>query len=427
MLAVNSEKPLTLPLRLGNLYSNKEMIAYQSERFKKLTSKFNKVFSTQTLRYFSTPGRTELSGNHTDHNHGMVIAASISLDSIACAVKADSVIEIFSDGYEKPFSVSLDNLNPIDAESGSTNALIRGIASRFVEQGFNVGGFKACITSDLVQGSGLSSSASIEVLIGTIFNHLYYNGDIPTVEIAKIGQYAENVYFKKPCGLMDQLACAVGGIISIDFGEINNPKITKINFDFAKRKYALVFIHTGGSHINLTDDYAAISKEMKKVAHELGKQFCSEVDFGNFLKGVGWLRNKLDDRSVLRAYHFFKENERVLKQINALNENDFKKFLTLVNESGNSSFKYLQNIYSSNDVKYQPLSIALAFTEEFIQKIGEGACRVHGGGFEGTIQVFIPTSSVDDFKKYILNISDSFKILDLSIRQSGTTEVIFNP
>jgi len=258
-----------------------------------------------------------------------------------------------------------------------------------------------------------------------MFNHLYNNGSISTIEIAKIGQYAENVYFKKPCGLMDQLACAVGGIISIDFGEIDNPIINKVNFDFTKQNYALVFIHTGGSHINLTDDYAAIPKEMKEVAAELGKQYCSEVNHYSFLNNMGRLRNKLSDRSILRAYHFFKENERVIKQINALNDNKFKEFLSLVKESGDSSFKYLQNIYSSKDICYQPLSIALALTEDFINQIGEGACRVHGGGFEGTIQVFLPKSYSCDFKKYIENISDSFKILDLSIRQTGTTEVSF--
>ncbi len=397
----------------------------QSKRYLKLVNMFNDKFGKQKLRFFSTSGRTEIGGNHTDHNHGMVIAASINLDSIACVAKADSVVEIFSEGYEKPFIVNLGNLNSIDAEAGTTNTLIRGIAFCFVQKGLNVGGFKACITSNVLQGSGLSSSASIEVLIGTIFNHLYNDGKISPEELAKIGQYAENVYFKKPCGLMDQMACAVGGIISIDFYNPENTIITQINFDFAKQNYSLLFIHTGGSHINLTDDYAAIPKEMKEVAVEFGKQYCVEVDYKNFLNNIRNIRNKISDRAILRAYHFFKENERVKDQIKALIKNDFNKFLMLVNKSGDSSFKYLQNIYSSNDIHYQPLSIALAFTEDFINQTGEGACRVHGGGFEGTIQVFIPKLSVDEYKKSILNISDNFKVLELLIRQVGSTEITF--
>lgn len=426
MLTLNPENQLTIPILFRDLYGDDpEIISYQNKRFEKLIKRFNEIFGSQPVKYFSTPGRTEISGNHTDHNHGMVIAASINLDSIACVAEADSVVEIFSEGYEKPFIVQLDNLNPIDAEAGTTNALIRGIASRFAEKGFNIGGFKASITSNVLQGSGLSSSASIEVLIGTIFNHLYNDGKISPEELAKIGQYAENVYFKKPCGLMDQMACAVGGIISIDFYNPEYPTITKINFDFIAQHYSLLFVHTGGSHINLTDDYAAIPKEMKEVAFEFGKQYCVEVDYRNFLNNIRNIRNKISDRAILRAYHFFKENERVKDQTKALSENDFNKFLMLVNKSGNSSFKYLQNIYSSNDVHYQPLSIALAFTEDFINKTGEGACRVHGGGFEGTIQVFIPKLSVDEYKKSILNISDNFKVLELQIRQVGTTEITF--
>jgi len=413
-----------LKTTFSNLYKKK--LAFQNKRYAKLAENFVIIFGNEKFRFFCTPGRTELSGNHTDHNHGKVIAASINLDSIACVAKADFLVEIYSEEYNEPFRVNLENLNPIKTESATTNALIRGISSRFVEKGFCIGGFKACLTSDVLQGSGLSSSASVEVLIGTIFNHLYNNGNIPIVEIAKIGQYAENVYFKKPCGLMDQLACAAGGIISIDFGNIDNPKINKINFNFANQDYSLVFVHTGGSHINLTDDYAAIPKEMKEIATALDKQYCADTDYKAFFDNIIKMRNKIGDRAILRGYHFFKENERVKNQIEALSKNDFKKFLLLVNESGNSSFKYLQNIYSSNDVNYQPLSIALAFTEEFIKNIGEGACRVHGGGFEGTIQAFLPISSVNEFKKYIQNISDSFKIIDLSIRQIGTTEVIFS-
>jgi galactokinase len=426
MLTLHSEKKLTEPILFKDLYGDDpEIVSYQNKRFENLTKRFNEVFESQPVKYFSTPGRTEISGNHTDHNHGMVIAASINLDSIACVAKANSVVTVFSEGYEKPFNVQLDNLNPIDVESGTTNALIRGIASCFVERGFNVGGFNACISSDVLQGSGLSSSASIEVLIGTIFNHLYNNGKIPPEEIAKIGQYAENVYFKKPCGLMDQMACAIGGIISIDFSNSFNPVVRQIDFDFSTQNYSLVFIHTGGSHINLTNDYAAIPKEMKEVASELSKEYCSEVSYKNFLNNIQNIRHKISDRAILRAYHFFKENERVEKQISALTQNNFKEFLSLVNKSGDSSYKYLQNIYSSNDVTYQPVSIALAFSEDFIRNLGEGACRVHGGGFEGTIQILIPDKFVIEFADYISKLSNNFKVLNLKIRRVGTTEIKF--
>ena len=416
-----------MPVHLKDLYTdNKEIISLQKKRFEKLNNKYIELFGIQPNRYFSTPGRTEISGNHTDHNHGMVIAASINLDSITCVSKADLKVEMFSEGYEEPFIVNLDELRPNDSESGTTNSLIRGIASRFVEKGFNIGGFNACVASDVLQGSGLSSSASIEVLIGTIFNYLYNDGKIPPEEIAKIGQYAENFYFKKPCGLMDQMACAVGGIIAIDFYNPENPVINKIDFEFISKNYSLVFIHTGGSHISLTEDYAAIPKEMKEVAVELGKKFCGEVNYKDFVQNIGSIRNKISDRAILRAYHFFKENERVKNQINALNTNDFKRFLSLVNESGNSSFKYLQNIYSSNDPNYQPVSVALAFTEDFINQKGQGACRVHGGGFEGTIQVFLDNEIVGEFVKYISEFSNNFKVLNLSVRQLGTTEILID-
>ena len=424
MLTLNSEKQLKIPILFRDLYGDDpEIISYQNKRFEKLTKSFNEVFGSRPVKYFSTPGRTEISGNHTDHNHGKVIAASINIDSIACVGESDSIVEILSDGYEKSFVINLNNLNVTDSETGTTNALIRGIASRFVQSGFNIGGFKACISSDVLQGSGLSSSASIEVLIGTIFNHLYNDGKIPPEEIAKIGQYAENVYFKKPCGLMDQMACAIGGIISIDFSNSSKPVVRKVDFDFSTQNYSLVFIHTGGSHINLTDDYAAIPKEMKEVASELSKEYCSDVTYKNFLNNIKNIRNKISDRAILRAYHFFKENERVEKQISALSQNDFKEFLTLVNKSGDSSYKYLQNIYSSNDVTYQPVSIALAFSEDFIQTIGEGACRVHGGGFEGTIQILIPDKFVKEFTNYISKLSHNIKVLNLKIRQVGTTEI----
>lgn len=408
---------------LRNLY-DEGTIEYQKKRYNKLYEDFGRIFGERPEKYFSSPGRTEISGNHTDHNNGIVIAASINLDSIACVIQGGKKIEVYSDSFDNPFIVDFDNLKPVEKEIGTTNALIRGIAAGLSERDYKIGGFKACVTSDVLKGSGLSSSASIEVLIGTIFNHLYNYGNIPPEEIAKIGQYAENHFFKKPCGLMDQVACAVGGIVSIDFKDKNNPEINKIDFDFSKYGHSLLVVHTGGSHVNLTNDYSAIPAEMKEVASILGKEVCREVDYNYFMTNLRKIRGKISDRAILRAYHFFKENERVKQQIEALNKNNFDKFLKLVKGSGNSSFKWLQNMYSSNDVSYQPISLALAMTEDFIGKIGQGACRVHGGGFEGTILVFLPSEYVDEFKKYMSGIFNNYSILNLIVRQNGAACVV---
>ena len=420
MLTLNSEKQLTIPLFLKDLYGDDpKIISYQNIRFEKLAKRFNELFGSQPVKYFSTPGRTEISGNHTDHNHGMVIAASINLDSIACVAQADSVVKIFSEGYEKPFIVQLDQLNPIDVESGTTNALIRGIASSFVEKGFNVGGFNACISSDVLQGSGLSSSASIEVLIGTIFNHLYNDGKIQPEEIAKIGQYAENVYFKKPCGLMDQMACAIGGIITIDFYDPEYPVINKIDFEFLSTGYKLIVVDTEADHANLTEEYASIPNEMKQVAKYFNKEYCSEISIEELLSEIKSLRKKVSDRAILRAIHFLEENKRVEKQIDALNKNNFEEFLRLVNESGNSSYKYLQNIYSPHNVEEQEVSLALALSDIFIKEKGRGACRVHGGGFAGTILLFLPEELIEEYKTFITKAFKEDSVKVLSIRHYG--------
>ncbi|HVO75647.1 MAG TPA: galactokinase family protein [Ignavibacteriaceae bacterium] len=406
---------------LKKLYGeNTAVLEYQAARYKKLSDRFKKFFAEDKANFFSSPGRTELGGNHTDHNNGMVIAAAINYDSIACASKTqDNRVVIHSEGYVNSFIVDLNELNPLEKEAGSTSALIRGIAAGFSERGFKTGGFNACITSDVLPGSGLSSSASVEVLIGTIFNCFYNEGNIPPREVAKIGQYSENKFFGKPCGLMDQVACAVGGIVSIDFKENKHPVINRINFDFAEQKYSIIVVHTGSSHINLTDDYSSIPKEMKNAAQAFGKQTCRELELNDFLKNLRKIRSALSDREILRAYHFLKENERVQRQIDALTAKDFGKFLDLVNESGNSSFKWLQNIYSSQDVNYQPVSLALALSEDFIERTGYGACRIHGGGFAGTMLAFIPNSLVNDYKSFMSSAFDPEAIKILSIRNQG--------
>lgn len=407
-------------IELNNLYGRDEKILdYQKNRYKRLTGWYNDVFKISPEKYFSSPGRTEISGNHTDHNHGKVISASINLDSIASVAKSQDTVEIYSEGYAKPFIVKLEHLDSIDGEIGTTNALVRGIASRFVQKGLIIGGFKACITSDVLQGSGLSSSASIEVLIGTIFNHLYNDGKILPEEIAKIGKYAENVYFKKPCGLMDQITCAVGGTVSIDFHDAENPNIKKINFDFQSVGYKILVLDTEANHVNLIEEYAAIPSEMKQVANYFNKEFCSEISFGELISEIKSLRKIVNDRAILRAIHFLNENSRVERQKAALNQNNFEEFLSLVNESGDSSFKYLQNIYSHRNFELQEVSIALSLSELFINEKGVGACRIHGGGFGGTIQVFLPENLIGEFKLFISKVfkEDSMKIL--SVRNFG--------
>ncbi|MEN8194114.1 MAG: galactokinase family protein, partial [Bacteroidota bacterium] len=397
---------------------------YQIKRYNRLISSFESTFSEKEYQLFSSPGRTEIGGNHTDHNHGRVLAASINLDSIAAvAANKDNQVTLYSEGYKEPFIVNLNQLSPIKEEEGDTKSLIRGIASRFEQLNYDIGGFDAVMTSDVLQGSGLSSSASIEVLIGTVLNVFYNDSNISADEIAKISQYAENEYFGKPCGLMDQMACAVGGIISIDFEDTENPIVEKIEFDFESTGYDLIVIDTGGNHADLTDEYSAIPSEMKSVANYFGKTFCHEIDFEMLLANISELRLKLGDRAILRALHFLSENERVIKQVKRLRENNFNKFLTLVKESGNSSFKWLQNIYPCSDNKEQGLTLALALTEKFIEEHGNGVCRVHGGGFAGTIQVFIQNSLTQKYKEYIESIFGIDSATLLSIRSSGSMKL----
>jgi Galactokinase len=316
--------------------------------------------------------------------------------------------------------VNLDQLDKLPSEVGTTSALIRGMAARFNQMGFHIGGFNASVTSDVLPGSGLSSSASIEVLIGTIFNHLFNGGSIPPQTIALIGQFAENEYFGKPCGLMDQTTCAVGGIITIDFLNPKEPAVRKVHFDFTSQNYSLLVVDTGGNHADLTDDYAAVTKEMKAVAQELGAEVCRHIRYHDLIAKIKQLRPRVGDRAILRAIHFLGDNARVLEQIAALEKGDFKRFLSLVNESGNSSFKWLQNIFTPKNIREQGVALALAVTEKFISDLGEGACRVHGGGFAGTIQVFLPNAAVTDYIQLIESIYGSGKALVLSIRPHGS-------
>ncbi len=411
---------------LEQLYGDDvQTLQRQKRRFEKLKEKYLQQFDNiKNTRIFSAPGRIEIGGNHTDHNNGRVLTGSINLDSIAmAAVSGNNTVTLYSEGYINPFVVNVNNLAVIEKEKGTTQALIRGIAASLNKRGYKTGGFNASITSDVLPGSGLSSSASIEVLIAKIFNSLFNDNKIPADILAQSGQYAENVFFGKPSGLMDQMACAVGGIISIDFKNPKTPLTEKVAFDFDKQGYNLLVVNTKGSHENLTDDYAAIPAEMKAVANELGKDVCREISMADLLSKMNTLREKTGDRALLRAFHFIRENERVVEQVSALKENNFNKFLKLINDSGNSSFKWLQNIFTNNNIKEQNITLALALSEYYIDQIGEGACRVHGGGFAGTIQAFLPKSSLDGYRKLIEPVFGKDSIYVLNIRKYGTIEI----
>jgi len=416
---------------LAKLYGQApEIIEKQVERYIQAVENFYRIFTQQGSSGFyvlSTPGRTEIGGNHTDHNAGRVLAAGVSLDAIAVAAPSrDKVIRVYSEGYPEPFVVELDSLAPRKEEEGTTLALIRGIAKRMGELGYRIGGFDAYITSDVLGGSGLSSSACIEVLLGNIINHLYNEGRIDEILLAKIGQYAENVYFNKPCGLMDQIACAVGGFVTIDFKDFDNPIVRKIEFDFTAQNYSLLVINTGGSHADLTDDYASIPREMKAVAGALGKKVCREITMEEVIKNIPGLRKQLGDRAILRAMHFLAEDERVVRQVEALERGDFEGFLRLVNESGNSSWKWLQNCFTNKDPNEQGITLALSVTENFLKNTGKGACRVHGGGFAGTVLVFMPNELLNGYVELIESIFGEGSVTVLSIRPYGTLCVNLN-
>ncbi len=392
----------------------------QFNRYQALITRQLEYFSEDDIHLFSSPGRTELGGNHTDHNRGRVLAASINLDSIAAVTKNDSgKITLFSEGYDKPFEVNLNSLGIVENEKGTTRALIRGIASGLVNSGYKIGGFSGCMASNVLPGSGLSSSASVEILIGSIFNYFFNEGKISPETLARIGQYAENEYFGKPCGLMDQLACAVGGIISIDFKDALHPLVEKISIDFDSHQYSLLVVDSGGNHADLTDDYAAVPQEMKAVAKAMGAETLRELSMGSFLEKIADLRKQAGDRAVLRAFHYLQENERVEAQVKALKSGDFRKFLRLVNESGNSSFKWLQNIHSGKNPTKQGLTLALALSEKYISEIGQGACRVHGGGFAGTIQVFLPSEAVKEYISRMESVFGKGSVTRLTIRRQG--------
>lgn len=393
----------------------------QAKRYTSLLKLFTKSFGTGQVEFFSSPGRTEIGGNHTDHNFGRVLAGAVNLDNIAvAAVNNSNVIRIESAGYKR-FEVELSQLKPAKKEQFTSAALVRGICARLKELGYAIGGFDACIDGGVPVGSGLSSSASFEVLIGAIISQLFNKGKIDPIQIAIIGQYSENNYFGKPCGLMDQTACAMGGLITIDFKDPSKPVVKKINFDFVATRFALVITDTGGNHADLNDEYASLPTDMKAVAKQLGAKVLRQVTLEQIIQIIPKIRRKVGDRAILRAIHFQGDNQRVVDQVAALEKNNFKAFLGMVVDSGYSSYMYNQNIYPVNNVKEQGVSLALALSELVLK--GKGAWRVHGGGFAGTIQAFVPNELLKKYISTLEHVYGAGSCHKLFIRHQGAGKV----
>ena len=382
-----------------------------------LDAGFEAAFGGAPERYFSAPGRTEISGNHTDHQRGRVLAGAVNLDTVAAVrINGTDLIRIQSKGYPM-CQVDINELTPVESEINSTPALIRGVAARFAQMGCQVQGFDAYCESTVLPGSGLSSSAAYEVLIGTIINHLFFGAKVSQPEIAMIGQYAENVFFGKPCGLMDQTASAVGGLVTIDFADKDHPDIRPVKFDFSSCGHALCIIDSRADHADLTDEYAAVTLELKAICAHFGKDVTTEIDEKDFYAAIPALREKCGDRAVMRAIHEYNENRRVPQQVAALEAGDFDTFLRLTKESGFSSWMYLQNVIPAGYVKQQAMAVALGLCEHYL--MGRGAYRVHGGGFAGTVQAFVPNDILDSFVKGIDAALGEGACHVLSIRPQG--------
>lgn len=408
--------------RLKKVYITEADAQAQAERYISLAKDFEEIFGNrEDIRFFSAPGRTEVGGNHTDHNHGRVLAAGINLDAVAITSKNDdNTVRVKSRGYSMD-TVELSDLSVQECDMGHSNALVRGMCDGFLKRGYKIGGFDACTVSSVLSGSGLSSSAAFEVLVGTCLNYLYNDGKVDAVTIAQIAQYAENVHFGKPCGLMDQMASSVGGFITIDFADPESPVIEKVDFDFASCGHALCIVDTKGNHADLTDEYAAIRSEMESVAAFFGKKVLRDTDEAEFYKNIPAIREKSGDRAVLRAIHFFGDNARVVSEVEALRQGNFEEFKRLICESGASSYMYNQNVYSVKKPAEQPVAIGLAISEQMLK--GKGAYRVHGGGFAGTMQAFVPNELLDAYKNAVEDIFGEGSCYVLLIRSLGGTEV----
>lgn len=406
---------------ISRVYPGKE-ICQVRRRLAGICQGYEKLFGiTGELHGFSVPGRTELGGNHTDHQHGCVLAAGVDLDSAAAAApNGEDTIRLFSEGYGM-LEVDIREIQPRREEQNTTAALIRGVVAYLREQGHQIGGFHAYVSSEVLPGSGLSSSASFEVLIGIICSGLFAKGQLSPALLAQAGQYAENRYFGKPCGLMDQMACAMGGVIFLDFTDSQNPYTRKIPFDLRQAGYDLCILDCGAGHEGLTGEYASIVQEMNAVAACFHKEYLREVDEKKFFSALKQVRETAGDRAALRAIHFFRENRRVPMEAEALKVGDFHRFLSLVGESGRSSYMYLQNIVPRGAVEHQEMGIALALCEELL--CGKGAFRVHGGGFAGTVQAFVPHSMLSHFRQSAEEVLGSGSCLVLSLRHAGAIQL----
>jgi len=402
---------------------NEVVLKEQADRYAALMAEFQKVYGTDDVSLFSSPGRTEIGGNHTDHNYGRVLAGAVNLDMVAvAATNGTNVIRIKSVGYPE-FQVDLGSLEIDPAQFYTSSSLVKGIAARMSEKGYAIGGFDACVEGRVPKGSGLSSSASFEVLIGAVINHLFNNGKMSAVENGIIGQWSENNFFGKPCGLMDQTACSVGGLITIDFEDPSNPIVKEVDFDFVKTGYALVITDVGGGHDDAASqaEYASLPTEMKAVAAELGVKVLRQVTLEQIVAKIPEIRKVTGDRAILRAYHFQGDNQRVVEQVAALENNDFQAFLKMVVESGYSSYMYNQNIFDVVHKDDQVVSLALALSEMILK--GKGAWRVHGGGFGGTIQAFVPQDLLDKYVETLEHVYGKGSCHKLFIRAKGSIKL----
>lgn len=407
---------------LFEIYVDAAMLPLQKRRYVDAIERFEALYGVREAEIYSAPGRSEVGGNHTDHQHGQVLAAGLNLDLIAVAAPTeDGCIRVVSDTYDiQP--IDLLDLEKKEEEEGSSESLIRGVAAKMKADGFRIGGFCAYMTSNVLVGSGMSSSAAFEVAVGTVLSGLYNEMKIDPVYIAQVSQYAENIYFGKPCGLMDQMASSVGSLVNIDFRDTEHPLIRKVDVDFTKFGYSLCIVDTKGNHEDLTPEYAAIPADLKKVCDYFGCRYLREVDEDQFYREIRQVREAAGDRAVLRAIHVFDDNARVSGMVTALESGDFDSFKRLIIESGESSYMYLQNVYPTADVNRQELSVALALSARFL--IRKGAWRVHGGGFAGTIQAFVPDALVEEYKRLMDNCFGDGSCHVLKIRKFGGMKVM---
>lgn len=409
--------------QLRAVYVTDYAVEVQKPRYIRLINEFIRLFGDdRDVIITSAPGRTEVCGNHTDHNNGRVLAASVNLDAVAVAAKNDEgIVRVKSDGHAMNV-VDVNELLPDESEFGRSTAMVRGVCAKIQGLGYKIGGLDCVTASDVIGGSGLSSSAAFEVLLGSTLSYLYNDGVIGAVEIAKTAQYAENVFFGKPCGLLDQMASSVGTFVTIDFESTENPKIKKVDFDFSKSGHSLCIVDTGGSHSDLTDDYAAVRAEMESVANALGADVLRKIDYSDFKAAVPSLLGRVSDRALLRAYHFYRENLRVEKAVAALENGNFDEFKRVVNESGRSSYMFNQNVFTPKNPAEQKLSLALCISEEVLGV--NGAYRVHGGGFAGTIQAFVPNELLEQYKTEMESVFGKGSCHVLIIRPVGGTRVM---